>query len=103
MPRETVEVYGRELKCKHTHYEVQTSLGKSNSAFVEITGDVAIAFAKKYGNTITNVDRLRITANFTENGELVAECRNPFRPLSSLIGKVASIYDIEVVGEGGAR
>lgn len=86
---------GKNIKDKHTHYELTVFVGPS-SATVTIGGHIADAFREKYGIKITDAERFYLKLPFIRNDQRVQECQDPFKLPGHLMASVYSIDEISV-------
>jgi len=88
-----VEISGKNIRDRHTHYEASLHIGPEPATLI-INGAVASDFQKKYGRPMGTYDALQVTTSFIRNEQMIPECRDPFRSPSHLFGRVASLEDI---------
>lgn len=94
-----VEICGRFIVDKHTHYQVGCSVGHREATII-ISGDVAHEFVSKYNCPITSAEKFKVQIDFCRNDERVQECQDVYKPGSHLMGAVRSIEDITYVPSG---
>ena len=89
----TVNISGKNIAEKHTHYEAYPFIGPLRSTLI-IRGEIADAFEQRYGLAIITAERLTITADFLRNDQKIKECQDPFKAGDYLFGTIASIDDV---------
>ncbi|MBS3169724.1 hypothetical protein J4210_04525 [Candidatus Woesearchaeota archaeon] len=89
----TVNISGKNIVEKHTHYEAYPFIGPLRSTLI-IRGEIADAFEQRYGLAIITAERLTITADFLRNDQKIKECQDPFKAGDYLFGTIASIDDV---------
>ena len=93
MTQYNVEITGRGIVDKHTHYEAYPSVGLQR-ATVLIRGDIATGFQKKYAISITRAKKIWVMVDLTANDQRVKECQDIFKPASHLMGSIDSLDDV---------
>lgn len=88
-----VEIYGKSIEDKNTHYEAYPSVALER-ATVTIRSDIAAAFQKKYNLPITKAEKFRVNVDLISNGQRVRECQHPNKSRDHLMGSIGSIDDI---------
>ena len=95
MTLETISFSGKNMRDRHTHYEVSTYIGPS-PATVIIQGHVPFEFERRYGRPIRECT-LSVSIDFIRNDQRVAECQDPFKPAGHQTGLISSLDQITLV------
>ncbi|MBT5023133.1 hypothetical protein HOK51_06405 [Candidatus Woesearchaeota archaeon] len=96
MTEHKIEISGKRIRNKHTHYEVRPYVGP-NQAIITLRGDILDKFQQKYGKSMQDYNKLKITVDLHRNSERVKECQDAYSPPSQLMGSVHSIDDIAII------
>lgn len=92
MEEHIISFFGRDLRDKHTHYEVYPYVGPFQTTVI-IPGYITADFKQRYAGSIGEYT-LTVRLEFLRQSELVEECRDPFKRSDHLR---ATIRDLEGV------